>query len=207
MFGKTIEKQTLSDMPRIYHLSKFLSDDECDHLIDLAKGHLEPSKVVNNADQNGNGISSPARTSEGYWVEKKDDDTVKKIEELIAAVTGMPIQNGETLHVLRYPLNGEYRPHHDYFDANTDGGKAILERGGQRVATVIMYLNTPRQGGETSFPDTKPPIEVTAIKGDAVFFYNVLNGKEDPLSLHAGKPVLEGEKWIATKWIREGQFS
>ncbi len=204
-----IEMQTLSAKPRIYRLPNFLSNEECDHLIELAKDRLTPSMVVNNDDQNGNAISSPVRTSNGYFLQEKDrDNKVSKIEELIAAVTGMPIENGESLHVLQYPLKGEYRPHHDYFDANSPGGAASLSRGGQRVATVIMYLNTPPQGGETSFPNTKTSIKVTATKGDAVFFYNVLpSGQEDPLTLHAGNPVLEGEKWIATKWIRERRFS
>jgi prolyl 4-hydroxylase len=25
-------------------------------------------------------------------------------------------------------------------------------------------------------------------------------------TLHGGAPVLEGEKWVATKWLREGAF-
>lgn len=206
VFGDA-EVQTLSETPRIYLLPNFLSNGECEHLIDLAKDSLTPSMVVDNDDQNGNGISSPARTSKGYFLEEKDrDETVRKIEKLIAEVTGMPIENGEALHVLQYPLNGEYRPHHDYFDADSPGGKAALDRGGQRVATVIMYLNTPQKGGETSFPKTS--IQVTAKKGDAVFFHNVLpSGEEDPLTLHAGNPVLEGEKWIATRWIRKDSFS
>jgi len=208
MFGD-IEMQTLSNMPRIYRLPNFLSNEECNHLINLAKDNLTPSMVVNNDDQNGNAKSSPARTSNGYFLQEKDrDDNVKKIEELIKAVTEMPIENGESLHVLQYPLKGQYLPHYDYFDSTTAGGAAQLKRGGQRVATVIMYLNTPQKGGKTSFPKTQPMIEVTAQKGDAVFFYNVLkSGQVDPLTLHAGNPVEEGEKWIATKWIRESEFS
>ncbi len=207
VFGD-IEVQTLSETPRIYRLPNFLSNGECEHLIDLAKDSLTPSMVVDNNDQSGNGILSPARTSKGYFLEEKDrDETVRKIEKLIAEVTGMPVENGEPLHVLRYPLKGEYQPHHDYFDAHSDGGKAALNRGGQREVTVIMYLNTPQKGGETSFPKTSVQ-PVTAKKGDAVFFHNVLpSGVEDLLTLHAGNPVLEGEKWIATRWIRKNSFS
>jgi len=201
-----VEVQTLSTAPRIYRLPNFLTNVECDHLINLAKDKLTPSMVVDNNNKNGNGVLSTYRTSNGYFLADEDrDETVRKIENLIAEVTGLPIENGEALHVLQYLLNGEYRPHHDYFEANAEGGKANLERGGQRVATVIMYLNTPQKGGETSFPDAS--IKVTAKKGDAVFFHNVLpSGVEDPLTLHAGNPVLEGEKWIATRWIRKNKF-
>jgi prolyl 4-hydroxylase len=201
-----VEVETLSETPRIYRLPNFLSNGECERLINLAKDKLTPSMVVDNDDQKGNGVLSPARTSKGYFLEENDrDETVRKIEKLIVEVTGIPIENGEPLHVLQYPLNGKYEPHHDYFDADSAGGKAALDRGGQRVATVIMYLNTPQKGGETSFPDAS--IKVTAKKGDAVFFHNVLpSGVEDPLTLHGGDPVLEGEKWIATRWVRKSSF-
>ena len=71
------------------------------------------------------------------------------------------------------------------------------------VASVVMYLNTPRRGGGTVFPDVQ--FEVAPIKGNAVFFsYD----RPDPItrSLHGGSPVIEGEKWVATKWLRERRF-
>jgi prolyl 4-hydroxylase len=82
--------------------------------------------------------------------------------------------------------------------------RTILKRGGQRVASVVMYLNTPSCGGATTFPDAK--FEVGAIKGNAVFFsYD----RPHPMtrSLHGGAPVTEGEKWVATKWLREGSHT
>jgi prolyl 4-hydroxylase len=66
-----------------------------------------------------------------------------------------------------------------------------------------MYLGEPIKGGGTTFPDVK--LEVAPKRGNAVFFsYD----RADPSSksLHGGAPVIEGEKWIATKWLREGVF-
>jgi prolyl 4-hydroxylase len=66
-----------------------------------------------------------------------------------------------------------------------------------------MYLNTPLRGGATVFPDAH--YEVFPVKGNAVFFsYD----RPHPMtrSLHGGAPVLEGEKWVATKWLRQGSF-
>ena len=78
-----------------------------------------------------------------------------------------------------------------------------LKRGGQRVASIVMYLNTPLRGGATTFPDAR--FEVAAIKGNAVFFsYD----RPHPMTatLHGGAPVVEGEKWVATKWLRAHRF-
>jgi prolyl 4-hydroxylase len=80
---------------------------------------------------------------------------------------------------------------------------SVLQRGGQRVATLVMYLNTPNQGGGTTFPDVS--LEVAPIKGNAVFF-SYDRPHAVTRTLHGGAPVVEGEKWVATKWLREGVF-
>jgi len=110
------------------------------------------------------------------------------------------LENGEGLQILHYGVGAEYKPHNDYFDASEPGGEVLLQRGGQRVATVVMYLNTPAGGGATVFPDGH--FEVAAIKGNAVFF-SYDRAHEMTRTLHAGAPVKQGEKWIATKWLRE----
>lgn len=95
------------------------------------------------------------------------------------------------------------RPHYDYFDPARPGSAKTLARGGQRVASVVMYLNTPERGGATTFPDAR--FEVAAVKGNAVFF---AYDRPHPMtgSLHAGAPVVAGEKWVATKWLRVGRY-
>jgi prolyl 4-hydroxylase len=105
--------------------------------------------------------------------------------------------------VLRYLPGAEYKPHYDYFDPTQPGTPGILRRGGQRVASLVCYLNTPARGGATVFPDVS--LSVAPVKGNAVFFsYD----RAHPVtrSLHGGAPVLEGEKWVATKWLRQGRF-
>ena len=68
-----------------------------------------------------------------------------------------------------------------------------------------MYLNDVAEGGETTFPSIH--LTVSPKKGSAVYFeYCNSRGQVDPLSLHAGQPVLQGEKWIATKWMRERKY-
>jgi prolyl 4-hydroxylase len=71
------------------------------------------------------------------------------------------------------------------------------------VGTFIMVLQAPERGGSTLFPDAG--IEVFAQRGNGVFFSYY---RPDPATktLHGGAPVIEGEKWIATKWFRERVF-
>jgi prolyl 4-hydroxylase len=115
------------------------------------------------------------------------------------------VEQGEPLQILHYGLKGEYLPHHDYFDPNDPGSPVILKTGGQRIATLVMYLNTPEEGGATHFPELD--LDVKARKGSAVYFeYMNKNGQLDSRSLHAGMPVLKGEKWVATKWLRESNY-
>jgi prolyl 4-hydroxylase len=128
---------------------------------------------------------------------------IDRIERRIAQLVQWPLENGEGLQVLRYRPGAEYKPHHDFFDPAQPGTPTILRRGGQRVGTLVMYLNTPPRGGATTFPDVK--LEVAPIKGNAVFF-SYDRPHASTLTLHGGAPVIEGEKWVATKWLRQGRF-
>jgi prolyl 4-hydroxylase len=195
--------KVLSWSPRIFLLEHFLTPFECDHLIVKARPELKRSTVVSSVVD---GEVHPARTSKGMFFQKDSGDLVlKNVERRIAELTMLPEENGEAIQVLSYGHGEEYQPHWDYFDSNTEGGALCYNRGGQRVATLIMYLENTEEGGETIFP--KANIKVKPVKGNAVLFYNCTpDGKEDPLSLHGGAPVIKGEKWIATKWLRKGEF-
>lgn len=197
------EMKTISESPRIYFFRDFLTHEECDYIINKASPQLERSRVL---DSNVEGAIDDRRTSKGmFFSTKTQDSIIKSIEEKISKITEIPIINGEGLQVLRYDEGDEFQPHHDYFDTSMPGGTSSLARGGQRVATFILYLNTPEEGGATIFPEAK--VKVFPKKGNAVLFYNVTpDGVEDPNSFHGGAPVIKGEKWIATKWMREKPF-
>jgi prolyl 4-hydroxylase len=144
-----------------------------------------------------------ARTSQGMFFQRGENPLCQRIEQRIATLVNWPLENGEGIQILRYAPGAEYKPHHDYFDPAQPGSGTILKRGGQRVGTIVMYLNTPAKGGGTVFPDVQ--LEVAPVKGNAVFFsYD----RPHPMTrtLHGGSPVIEGEKWVATKWLREGRF-
>jgi prolyl 4-hydroxylase len=188
--------------PRVVVIGGLLSPRECDALIAAARGRLTPSTVVDPAT--GSDQRHAARTSEGMSFQRGETELCRRIERRIATLLDWPIENGEGLQILRYAPGAQYRPHHDYFDPAEPGNAVPLARGGQRVATLVMYLNTPRRGGATVFPEAQ--FEVAPIAGNAVFFsYDRPHAMTR--TLHGGAPVHDGEKWIATKWLRVGAHS
>lgn len=187
--------------PRVVVFGGLLSLDECAALCELARPRLERSLTVEH--QSDTPTLHDARTSDGMFFKPFETDLVARVEHRLAALLHWPVENGEGLQVLRYRPGAEYRPHYDYFDPSAPSTASILKRGGQRVGTLIMYLRTPERGGGTVFPEAG--LEVAPRAGNAVFF-SYPQAHPSSRSLHGGEPVLEGEKWIATKWMRQGPF-
>jgi prolyl 4-hydroxylase len=199
--GHEIEVVLTLRNPRVIVFGHLLSDQECDELIALASERLVRSETV--VTSTGASEVNTARTSDGMFFGRGENALCARIETRIGALLGWPVENGEGLQVLRYRPGAEYKPHYDYFDPNQAGTPTILKRGGQRVGTVVIYLNTPERGGATTFPDVN--LAVSPVKGNAVFFsYD----RPHPMTrtLHGGAPVTAGEKWVTTKWLREGRF-
>lgn len=189
--------------PRVVLLGSVLSDDECDALIRYGDVRLQRSPVVSDID--GKTEVHAHRTSRGAMLQRGESDLVARIEARLAALTDWPVENGEGLQLLRYEKGNEYRPHFDWFDPALPGPRKHLERGGQRLATIIMYLSDVEQGGGTSLPNIG--LQVQPKKGCAVFFANTSPYYvPDQQTLHAGEPVVKGVKYIATKWLRERAY-
>jgi prolyl 4-hydroxylase len=187
--------------PRVVVFADLLSADECGELIALARSRLARSETVETST--GASAVNPARTSEGMFFEPAEFAVCARLEQRIAALLGWPLENGEGLQILRYGPGTEYRPHYDYFDPAEAGTPTILKRGGQRVGSIVCYLNTPEAGGATVFPDVG--LEVAPVRGNAVFF-SYDRPHPSTRTLHGGAEVSAGEKWVATKWMREGRF-
>jgi prolyl 4-hydroxylase len=187
--------------PRVVVFGSLLSDEECDALIALAKPRLARSLTVA-VDTGGEEINQD-RTSSGMFFQRGESELVRRIEARIARLVNWPVEHGEGLQVLHYTPGTEYKPHYDYFDPEQPGTPTILKRGGQRVATIVIYLAEPEKGGGTVFPDVH--MEVAPKRGNAVFF-SYERPHPSTRTLHGGSPVLAGEKWIATKWLRERPF-
>ena len=203
--------------PRAYMLRNILTEEECDYLIAKSEKSLRASGVVDN--ETGLSTMSKVRTSDGTFFNRHHDEMITRIEAKIAGVTMIPERDGEGLQILRYKIGQKYDAHHDYFHDNVNGDAA---HGGQRVATLLMYLTTPEEGGETIFPNGEVPADhnpadwsecakgklgVKPRRGDAMLFYSLTpSGEKDPFSLHGSCPVVKGIKYSATRWMHVHPF-
>jgi prolyl 4-hydroxylase len=198
---RRVEVWTVVKHPQVIVFGNLLSPEECDDLIALAQPKLTRSLTVD--IKTGGDELNAARTSDGMFFARAENPVVERVEKRLSELLRWPYENGEGLQILRYRHGAEYVPHYDYFDPVQPGTPKILARGGQRVATIVMYLRTPERGGATVFPDIG--LQVAPIKGSAVFFtYD--RPHPDTKSLHGGMPVTLGEKYVATKWMREREF-
>jgi prolyl 4-hydroxylase len=189
------------NLPRLVVFGGLLADEECDAMMALARPRLTRSETVQ--IETGGSEVNAVRTSSGMFFGREENELCARIETRIARLLDWPLENGEGLQILHYLPGAEYQPHHDYFDPAKAGTPSIVARGGQRVGTLVMYLNSPEKGGATIFPDVA--LGVAPIKGNGVFFsYD----RPHPVTrtLHGGAPVVAGEKWVATKWLRERRF-
>jgi prolyl 4-hydroxylase len=187
-------------VPNMSLFTNFLSEQDCKELIDEASKSLNKSKVVG---VGGKAMLHEARTNSGTFLGRGSSPLIERIEQHISMLTGIPIENGEALQISRYEVGEEYKPHYDYFNPKREDFDEKIKSNGQRVATFLMYLSTPEDGGQTTFPDAK--IEVPAVMGNALLF-RYPKADRDELTLHGGTPVKAGVKWIAVKWLRDRAF-
>lgn len=187
--------------PQIVMFADFLSKNECDRLVETARPRMQRSLTTDM--KTGDNKLDAVRTSRGMFFRRDENPLVRTIEARIARLLSWPVENGEHLQVLHYRPGDRYEPHYDYFDPAAEGSAAVLARGGQRIATLLIYLREPERGGETTFPDLG--LRFAARRGCALFF-SYDRPHPSTKTLHGGAPVIAGEKWVATKWLREGMF-
>lgn len=191
------------DKPAVAVLEGVLSHDECDALVAMAQPRLAPSTTVD--PSTGFTVVSDERTSHGMFFRPQENALVARLDQRISALMRLPVENGEGLQVLRYGVGAQSTPHYDFLMPTNAANQASLARSGQRVSTLVVYLNDVDAGGETTFPEIG--FAVSPRKGNAVYFeYCDAAGQLDGRTLHAGAPVQAGEKWVVTKWMRQRRF-
>jgi len=177
--------------PLVIELENVLSDGECDKLIlfSQTQNRLQRSKIGTSHQVND------IRTSSGMFFEHSENELISTIEQRVSAIMGIPLQHAEKLQILNYAPGQQYKDHYDYFTSPT-------KKADNRISTLIMYLNDVEEGGETTFP--KLNLSVPPRKGNALYFEYFYNDTSlNELTLHAGLPVVKGEKWVATQWMRK----
>lgn len=189
--------------PALAVLNEVLSARECEELIALARPRLAPSTTVD--PLTGRDLAGMQRSSQGMFFRLRENAFIARLDQRVSELMNLPVENGEGLQVLHYPAGAQSMPHFDFLVPSNEANRASLARSGQRVSTLVCYLNEVEEGGETVFPETG--WSVSPRPGSAVYFeYCNSLGQVDHASLHAGAPVLRGEKWVATKWMRQRRF-
>jgi prolyl 4-hydroxylase len=191
------------ERPALAVLGGVLSDDECQQLLELARPRLTRSTVVDPLT----GVNAVAdyRNSEGMFFRLQESSFISRLDQRISRLMNAPVENGEGLQVLRYGPGGHSAPHFDFLLPSNTANEESLARSGQRMSTLIIYLNDVLEGGATVFPEIG--LSVTPRRGHAVYFeYANSRQQLDGRSLHAGEVVVGGEKWAMTKWMRTRRF-
>lgn len=188
--------RVLNEKPPIFFVDNFLSEEECEQLITTASPLLQRSKTHAIAGSE----ATKGRTSLTCHLAKKVQPCPILLQK-IQTLTGKPFGHMELPQVARYTDSQRYVEHYDGVDPHTDAGRAFCANGGQRVATVLVYLNHVTQGGSTFF--RRINVEVKPKKGGAVIFFpGFMNGELDTDALHAGMPAVD-TKWVSQVWIRQ----
>jgi prolyl 4-hydroxylase len=201
--GHAIRLQMSLQRPQLMVFGNVLSREECKQLIASSQSKLARSTTID--EQTGKAEWHADRTSSGTFFALDETPLIAQLDQRIAQLMQMPVVNGEGLQILNYQIGGEYKPHYDYFPPDQPGSATHIATGGQRVATLIIYLNDVGEGGATIFPELG--LAVTPVQGSAVYFsYCNSRNQLDPLTYHGGNSVTRGEKWIATKWMRQREY-
>lgn len=192
--------QFVSSHPRVALVSDLLSTDECTALIELARPLLQDSEVT--PQTTGQSVVEHyTRFSRDTFLVRGTTEIQRRIELRVAELVGLPGSHCEDISVIHYPEGGEFLPHVDFLEPDSAGPR-VFGSEGDRIATVVVYLNQVEAGGATCFPALG--LEISPQTGSALYFtYQQPDGRPDAASLHAGRPVLSGEKWIATFWFHE----
>ena len=184
-------------------LGNVLDADECRTLIEMARPRLAPSTLVDLTT--GQDIVSDKRASWGMFFRLEENEFIARLDRRLSRVMNLPPGNGEGLQVLHYPTGAGSEPHHDYLQPTNAANRESLLRSGQRVSTLVTYLNDVPAGGQTVFPALG--FATSPLRGNAIYFeYGDDHGVVDPRSLHASAAVTQGEKWVVTKWMRSRRF-
>lgn len=192
----------INNSPEIFTIDNFITNDECEHFINISKNKIQTAYVCGDKK----GIVSKGRTEKNCWISKDNDSITKNIASKISKLVDIPIEQAESFQVIYYDINQEYRNHYDswLFDNSENSTRNL--KNGQRIKTVLVYLNDVIKRGGTKF--NKLNIEIKAEKGKLLMFDNVHENTNvrHELSEHAGMPILEGEKWAFNLWFTSNIF-
>jgi len=183
-----------TEQAELFAVGNFFTPEECGRLMAIIDAVAQPSRAYDAAYTSGH------RTSYSGDVDPHDP-FIKKLQRRIDDLLGIDPSYGETIQGQRYLPGQEFQAHTDWFPASTAYWEQEKARGGQRSFTAMAFLNPVDEGGSTDFPRLNISIEP---RPGALLIWNNADpeGVPNPWTIHAGKPVVRGVKYIITKWYR-----
>ncbi|XP_047449776.1 prolyl 4-hydroxylase subunit alpha-3 [Mugil cephalus] len=193
-----VRREVLSLQPYVVLFHDFITDTEAEDIKRTAQPGLRRSVVADGEKQ----ATADYRISKSAWLKDSAHSIVEKLDRRISMLTGLNVMHpfAEYLQVVNYGIGGHYEPHFDH--ATSSSSPVYKLKTGNRVATFMIYLSSVEAGGSTAFIYAN--FSVPVVEKAAIFWWNLhRNGQGDMDTLHAGCPVLIGDKWVANKWIHE----
>ncbi|CAM4551532.1 unnamed protein product [Leuciscus chuanchicus] len=193
-----IKRELISLHPYVVLFHGFVTRPEAKSIREYAVPGLRRSVVASGLNQ----ATAEYRISKSAWLKESVDEVVGKVDRRITMVTGLNVQPpyAEYLQVVNYGIGGHYEPHFDH--ATSDSSPLYRLKTGNRVATLMIYLSSVEAGGFTAFIYAN--FSVPVVENGALFWWNLKrNGQGNGDTLHAGCPVIVGDKWVANKWVHE----
>lgn len=194
--------------PDVTLIKNFLTKEESDYIVEIGEPHIKPSEVCgkNGSRPDKSRTSWTAHIGKKFLEGPKPDLKLKKILEKASAYCNLPYENIEPIQLVRYHPGQYFKPHYDFLDRNIDMYKENVKRNGQRIYTFFVYLtDVPKHaGGTTFFPKLNK--HFSAGKGQAIFWSNMVDGKDDKRTLHSGTELKEGIKYGLNIWVRDKKY-
>lgn len=191
-------EQLVSGPGELYRVRRFLDRTDCRDICRVINSRAVPSTLY------GEGVHREIRSSATHHFDREDPLTCG-VEDYVDDLLGISKVFSEPMQGQRYQAGQQYRHHHDFFHGGDRYVAQEMQRGGQRTWTAMIFLNEPREGGETNFP--KLDLRLTPETGTLVIWNNMSpDGSPNMKTLHAALPVVRGLKHVITKWYRQGPW-
>lgn len=199
-----IQKKIICKEPLIYSINRFLSSNECDHLINLCKNKLNDATL---STTYGNIIDKNIRNNKICWLDHNETWVCEVLCKRLENIIKIPLSHAEKIQIVYYKIGEKYDLHTDSFIRNgSEKSNKQMKYGGQRIFTCLIYLNDVESGGETYFSEinhTENP-----NKGKLIIFRNVDNKNDkNELTRHKGCVITKGEKYAINLWFRESEIN
>jgi hypothetical protein len=227
--------------PPVLLVDNFISDQECDDILKLQDVSPPPGtgrviKIESRVSDSNKERSGPtAVRSSTTWYVRFGAPAVKPLlRALLKLLPDVKLEQCEEIQLVRYQGGGQgFGWHEDMLGIN----EATQEAGGQRISTLLIYLNDC-ENGRTLFRDLRGKdsqrLGVSPRKGRALLFFPSITGntvlgdaavkmdlpkttfgdvyfdqtRADHRTVHAGEPPGNNEqKNIAQIWIHSQEHT